>query len=122
MKSLFSHNLLNGTDRDVRGNYRAFSRATLHATALDKNNNDSSLADVSPQRENFSVVAKEMAKAQSLEASFRNISNYLSLVKRARETIQGVAAKLTALDDTVSEAAGLINGALVRKEPLFHAA
>ena len=109
MKSLFSHNLLNNTDRDVRGDYRAFSRATVHVAALDRNSNDSSSADVRQQRRNFSVVAKEMAKTQSLEASFRNISNYLSLINRARNTIQGVAAKLTALDNTVSEAAGLIN-------------
>ena len=109
MKSLFSHNLLNNTDRDVRGDYRVFSRATVHVAALDKNSNDSSSADVRQQRRNFSVVAKEMAKTQSLEASFRNISNYLSLINRARNTIQGVAAKLTALDNTVSEAAGLIN-------------
>ena len=109
MKSLFSHNLLNNTDRDVRGDYRAFSRATVHAAALDNNRNDSSSADVRPPRENFSVVAKEMAKSQSLAASFRNLSNYLSLIERARETIQGVAAKLTELDTTVSEAAGLID-------------
>ena len=32
MTSLFSHSLLNDTDRDVRGNYRAFSRGTVHAT------------------------------------------------------------------------------------------
>ena len=118
MKSLFSHNLLNNTDRDVRGDYRAFSRATVHAAALDNNSNDSSSADVSPQRENFSVVAKEMAKTQSLEASFRNISNYLSLIYRARNTIQGVAAKLTALDDAVSEAAGLITSDDFETEPV----
>ena len=31
MTSLFSHSLLNDTDRDVRGAYRAFSRKTVHA-------------------------------------------------------------------------------------------
>ncbi|MDC3298805.1 hypothetical protein OAV31_01015, partial [bacterium] len=50
-----------------------------------------------------------MAKTQSLAASFRNISQYLSLIERARNTIQGVKEKLTELDNTVSEAAGLID-------------
>ena len=71
--------------------------------------NDRSSADVSQPREDYAVVAKEMAKTQSLAASFRNISHYLSLIERARNTIQGVEAKLTELDDTVSEAAGLID-------------
>ena len=55
------------------------------------------------------MVAKELAKTQSLAASFRNISQYLSLIERARNTIQGVGDKLTELDSTVSEAAGLID-------------
>ena len=50
-----------------------------------------------------------MAKTQSLAASFRNITQYLSLIERARNTIQGIEAKLTELDRTVSEAAGLID-------------
>ena len=50
-----------------------------------------------------------MAKTQSLDASFRNISQYLSLIERARNTIQGVEDKLTELESTVSEAAGLID-------------
>ena len=74
MKSLFSHDLLNNTDRDVRGAYRAFSPATVHATLPDNNSNDRSSANVRPPRKNFSVVAKEMAKTQSLTASFRNLS------------------------------------------------
>ena len=109
MTSLFSHSLLNDTDRDVRGAYTAFSRAKVHAALPGKEYNDRSSADVKPPRKNFSVVAKEMAKTQSLEASLRNLTNYLSLIERARDTMQGVAEKLTSLDDTVSEAAGLIN-------------
>ena len=109
MTSLFSHSLLNDTDRDVRGTYRAFSRGTVHAALPGKDSNDRSSADVRPPRKNYAVVAKEMAKTQSLEASFRNISHYLSLIERARNTIQGVEAKLTELDATVSEAAGLID-------------
>jgi hypothetical protein len=109
MTSLFSHSLLNDTDRDVRGAYTAFSRAKVHAALPGKDDNDRSSADVNPPRKNFSLVAKEMAKTQSLKASLRNLTNYLSLIERARDTIQGVAEKLTSLDDTVSEAAGLIN-------------
>jgi hypothetical protein len=109
MTSLFSHSLLNDTDRDVRGAYKAFSLAKVHAALPGKDNNDRSSANVKPPRKNFSVAAKEMAKTQSLEASFRNLSDYLSLIKRARDTIQGVAEKLTSLDNTVSEAAGLID-------------
>ena len=59
--------------------------------------------------ENYAVVAKEMAKTQSLAASFRNISDYLLLIERARSTIQGIAANLRELDKTVSEAAELID-------------
>ena len=33
MTSLFSHSLLNDTDRDVRGAYRAFSRGTARRLA-----------------------------------------------------------------------------------------
>ena len=55
------------------------------------------------------MVAKEMAKTKSLAASFRNISDYLSLIDRARQTIQGIEAHLKELDNTVSEAAGLID-------------
>ena len=55
------------------------------------------------------MVAKELAKTQSLAASFRNISHYLSLIERARNTIHGVEEKLTELDITVDEAAGLID-------------
>ena len=109
MTSLFTHSLLNDTDRDVRGVYRAFSRGTVHAALPSKDSNDRASADVSPPRKNYAVVAKEMAKTQSLAASFRNISQYLSLIERARNTIQGVEAKLTELDVTVSEAAGLID-------------
>ena len=109
MTSLFSHSLLTDTDRDVRGAYTAFSRAKVHAALPGKEDNDRSSANVKPPRKNFSVVAKEMAKTQSLGASLRNLSDYLSLIERARHTIQGVAAKLNALDNTVSEAAGLIN-------------
>ncbi len=109
MTSLFSHSLLNDTDRNVRGAYTAFSRAKVHAAMPGKEDNDRSSANVKPPRKNFSVVAKEMAKTQSLAASFRNLSDYLSLIERARNTIQGVEEKLTALDNTVSEAAGLID-------------
>ena len=109
MTSLFSHSLLNDTDRDVRGAYRAFSRKTVHAPLLGKDKNDRSSADVQPPRRNYAVVAKEMAKTQSLNASFRNISHYLSLIERARNTIKGVEEKLTELDVTVDEAAGLID-------------
>ncbi|MEL0215921.1 MAG: hypothetical protein VW948_09210, partial [Burkholderiaceae bacterium] len=109
MTSLFTHSLLNDTDRDVRGAYRAFSRGTVHAALPGKDSNDRASADVSPPRKNYSVVAKEMAKTQSLAASFRNISHYLSLIERARNTLKGVEEKLTELDVTVDEAAGLID-------------
>ena len=109
MTSLFSHSLLNDTGRDVRGAYKAFSRGAVHATLPSTDGNDRSSADISPPRKNYAVVAKEMAKDQSLAASFRNISHYLSLIERARNTIQGIEAKLTELDATVSEAAGLID-------------
>ena len=81
MTSLFTHSLLNDTDRDVRGAYRAFSRKTVHAP-LDKN--DRSSANAQPPRRNYAVVAKEMAKTQSLNAS----GHYLSLIERARNTIE----------------------------------
>ena len=109
MPSLFSHSLLNDTSRDVRGAYRAFSHETVHATLPGKDKNDRSSADVRPPRKNYAVVAKELAKTQSLATSFRNISHYLSLIERARNTIQGVEEKLTELDITVDEAAGLID-------------
>ena len=109
MTSLFTHSLLNDTDRDVRGAYRVFSRETVHAPLLGKDKNDRSSANVKLPRRNYAVVAKEMAKTQSLNASFRNISDYLSLIERARNTIKGVEEKLTELDHTVDEAAGLIN-------------
>ena len=110
MTSLFSHSLLNDTDRDVRGAYRAFSRGTVHASLPGKGSNDRASANVSLPRKNYAVVAKEMAKTQSLAASFRNITQYLSLIERARNTIQGIEAKLTELDQAiVSEAAGLID-------------
>ena len=109
MKSLFSHSLLNDTDRDVRGAYRVFSRGTVHAALPGKDTYDGSSANVNPSRKNYAIVAKEMAKTQSLAASFRNISQYLSLIERARNTIQGVEDKLKKLDRTVSEAAGLLD-------------
>ena len=109
MTSLFTHSLLNDTDRDVRGAYRAFSRKTVHAPLLGRDKNDRSSANAQPPRRNYAVVAKEMAKTQSLNASFHNISHYLSLIERARNTIDGVEEKLTELDVTVDEAAGLID-------------
>ena len=80
--------------------------------------NDRSSADVSQLREDYAVVAKEMAKTQSLAASFLNISHYLSLIEKARNTIQGVEAKLTELDDTISEAARLIDSDDYKLVPL----
>ena len=109
MTSLFTHSLLNDTDRDVRGAYRAFSRETVHAPWLGRDKYERSSANVKLPRRNYAVVAKEMAKTKSLEASFRNISDYLSLIERARNTIKGVEEKLTELDHTVDEAAGLID-------------
>ena len=109
MTGLFTHSLLVDTDRDVRGAYRLFSGDTVRAPLQEQNINDRSSAKLGQPRKNFSVVAKEMAKTQSLAASFRNISNYLSLIDRARSTIQGVEKKLAELDNTVSEAAGLID-------------
>ena len=109
MTSLFTHSLLNDTDRDVRGAYRAFSRKTVHAPLLGRDKSDRSSANYQPPRRNYAVVAKEMAKTQSLNASFHNISHYLSLIERARNTIEGVEEKLTELDVTVDEAAGLID-------------
>ena len=71
MTSLFSHSLLNDTDRDARGTYRAFSRGKVHAALPGTDNNDRSSADVRPPRKNYAVVAKEIAKTQSLNASLR---------------------------------------------------
>ena len=118
MTSLFSHSLLNDTDRDVRGAYKVFSRGAEHAAVADMGKNDRSSADVSQPRDNYALVAKEMAKTQSLAASFLNISHYLSLIEKARNTIQGVEAKLTELDDTISEAARLIDSDDYKLVPL----
>ena len=118
MTSLFSHSLLNDTDRDVRGAYKAFSRGAEHAAVADMGTNDRSSANVSQPREDYAVVAKEMAKTQSLAASFLNISHYLALIEKARNTIQGVEAKLTELDDTISEAAKLIDSDDYKLVPL----
>ena len=118
MTSLFSHSLLNDTDRDVRGAYKVFSHGTEHAAVANMAINDRSSADVSQLREDYAVVAKEMAKTQSLAASFLNISHYLSLIEKARNTIQGVEAKLTELDDTISEAARLIDSDDYKLVPL----
>ena len=109
MTGLFSNSLLDNTDHDLRGAYRAISRGTVHASLPSDDKNDRSSANVSEPRKDYAVVAKEMAKTKSLAASFRNISHYLSLVERARDTIQTVEAKLTELDTTISEAAGLID-------------
>ena len=54
-------------------------------------------------------LQKKWLKHKVLDASFRNISDYLSLIERARNTIKGVEEKLTELDVTVDEAAGLID-------------
>ena len=80
MTGLFSHSLINGTYRDVLGAYKTFSRGTSHAAIPSEVMNDRFSADVSQPRKNYSVVAKEKAKTQSLEASFRNITQYLSLI------------------------------------------
>ena len=118
MTSLFSHSLLNDTDRDVRGAYKVFSRGAEHAAVADMGTNERSSADVSQPREDYALVAKEMAKTQSLAASFLNISHYLSLIEKARNTIQGVEAKLKELDDTISEAARLIDSDDYKLVPL----
>ena len=47
MTSLFSHSLLNDTDRDVRGAYRAFSRGKVHGALPGEGGNDRSSANVS---------------------------------------------------------------------------
>ena len=109
MTSLFSHGLLNDTDRNVQGAYKTFSRVSARVPLLRKGSEDRSSATMSPPREDFSVVAKEMAKTQSLAASFRNISSYLSTVERARDTLQAVEIKLTELDNVISAAAEFID-------------
>ena len=108
MTSLFSNSLLNDTDRDVRGAYTAFSRTSERAVSPQTGSNDRLIFKREQSRQNFAVIAKEMAKTQSLAASFRNISNYLSLVERARNTLQAVETKLNELENTVSAAAELI--------------
>ena len=108
MTSLFSNSLLNDTDRDVRGAYTAFSRTSERAVLPQTGSNDRLIFKREQSRQNFAVIAKEMAKTQSLAASFRNISNYLSLVERARNTLQAVETKLNELENTVSAAAELI--------------
>ena len=109
MTSLFSNSLLNDTDRDVRGAYTAFSRTSERAVLPQTGSNDRLTFKREQSRQNFAVIAKEMAKTQSLAASFRNISNYLSLVERARNTLQAVETKLNELENTVSAAAELID-------------
>ncbi len=109
MTSLFSNSLLNGTDRDVRGAYTTFSRTSERAVSPQPDSNDRLAFKRGQSRQNFAVIAKEMAKTQSLAASLRNISNYLSLVERARNTLQAVETKLNELENTVSAAAGLIS-------------
>ena len=109
MTSLFSNSLLNGTDRDVRGAYTTFSRTSERAVSPQTDSNDRLVFKRGQSRQNFAVIAKEMAKTQSLAASFRNISNYLSLLERARNTIQAVETKLHELENTVSAAAELID-------------
>ena len=125
MTSLFSNSLLNDTDRDVRGAYTAFSRTSERAVLPQTGSNDRSMFKREQSRQNFAVIAKEMAKTQSLAASLRNISNYLSLVERARNTLQAVETKLNELENTVSAAAELIDvddyfsapvGAILRAE------
>ena len=109
MTSLFSNSLLNGTDRDVRGAYTTFSRTSERAVLPQTGSNDRLTFKREQSRQNFAVIAKEMAKTQSLAASFRNISNYLSLVERARNTLQAVETKLNELENTVSAASELID-------------
>ena len=109
MTSLFSHSLLNGTERDVRGAYVSFSRASQRMSSPQTDSDDRLLVKLNPSRQNFAVINKEMAKTQSLTAAFGNISNYLSLVERARNTLQAVETKLAELDNTVSAAAELID-------------
>ena len=109
MTSLFSNSLLNDTDRDVRGAYTAFSRTSERAVLPQTGSNDRLTFKREQSRQNFAVIAKEMAKTQSLAASFRNISNYLSLVERARNTLQAVETKLNELENTVSAASELID-------------
>ena len=109
MTSLFSNSLLNGTDRDVRGAYTTFSRTSERAVSPQTGSNDRLVFKREQSRQNFAVIAKEMAKTQSLAASFRNINNYLSLVERARNTLQAVETKLNELENTVSAAAELID-------------
>ena len=109
MTSLFSHSLLNDTDRDVRGAYVSFTSASNRVASPQTDSNDNLSVKLNSSRQNFAVIAKEMAKTQSLTAAFRNISNYLSLVERARNTLQAVQTKLAELDNAVSAAAELID-------------
>ena len=109
MTSLFVNSLLNDTDRDVRGAYTTFSRTSERAVSPKTDSNDRLVFKPGQSRQNFAVIAKEMAKTQSLAASLRNISNYLSLVERARNTLQAVETKLNKLENTVSAAAELID-------------
>ena len=118
MTSLFSNSLLNGTDRDVRGAYTAFSRTSERAVSPQTDSNDRLVFKREQSRQNFAVIAKEMAKTQSLAASFRNISNYLSLLERARNTLQAVETKLNELENTVSAAAELIDADDYFSEPV----
>ena len=118
MTSLFSNSLLDGTDRDVRGAYTTFSRTSERAVSPQTDSNDRLVFKREQSRQNFAVIAKEMAKTQSLAASFRNISNYLSLLERARNTIQAVETKLNELENTVSAAAELIDADDYFSEPV----
>ena len=118
MTSLFSNSLLIGTDRDLRGVYRLFSRPKVHAVLGSSGMNDRSSATFNVPRKNFSLTAKEMAKTQSLAASLRNMTDYLSLIERARNTIQAVENKLEELDDVVTEASGILDSDDFRATPV----
>ena len=102
------NSLLMNTDRDVRGAYKLFSRPKVRAALEGMGLNDRSSANFKIPRKNFSVTAKAMAKTQSLTASLKNLTNYLSLLKRASNTIGAIEDKLKRLDDVVNESRGLI--------------
>ena len=96
-------------DRDIRGTYKKFSQTVTRASYQERYENDRSQVNVNPQRRNFAVEAKELAKTKSLNSALKNINDYLIMIDRSRKTLQSVHKKLLLLEDTINESAGILD-------------
>ncbi len=108
MKPIFTNALVNGTARSLSGDYADFA-SKVNRRLPDTVVNGRQTPTVSNFREIFSVTSKELAKTLSLNSSLTNITNYLSLVGRARETLQSIEGKLELLEDVINKSAGIID-------------